>query len=131
MTSIEGASRVETGSRDEAVCLDASREKDTGKAVFPRIPGTSPSADRFYPISLSPEAILYSHTTIHPNPKTGLKPFVLVYADFPEGVRVFGRLELADGEKPEIGSWLRVCSRGEGADSNTAYFFTVAKGGKS
>ncbi len=122
MTSIEVANRHIAGGRDGLVCLEASRERVTGKGVFPRLPATSPSADRFEPITLSTEAILYSHTTIHPNPKTGEPAFTLVYADFPEDVRVFGRLQLRPGERPVIGARLVVCADG---DPNTTYFFTA------
>ncbi|WP_082928905.1 hypothetical protein [Rhizobium bangladeshense] len=83
MTSIEVANRHIAGGRDDLVRLEASRDRETGKGVFPRLPATSPSVDRCEPITRSTEATLYSHTTIHPNPKTGEPPFTLVYADFP------------------------------------------------
>ncbi|RVK59228.1 OB-fold domain-containing protein [Sinorhizobium meliloti] len=124
MTSIEVANRHIAGGRDDLVRLEASRDRETGKGVFPRLPATSPSVDRFEPITLSTEATLYSHTTIHPNPKTGEPPFTLVYADFPEDVRVFGRLRLRPGEKPVIGSKLVVCADG---DPNATYFFTAVE----
>ncbi|TZG34257.1 OB-fold domain-containing protein [Agrobacterium sp. B1(2019)] len=127
MTSIEVAHRHEAGGRDDLVRLEASRDRETGKGVFPRLPATSPSVDRFEPITLSTEATLYSHTTIHPNPKMGKPPFTLVYADFPEDVRVFGRLHLRPGEKPVIGSKLHVHADG---NPNTTYFFTVVEEGK-
>jgi uncharacterized OB-fold protein len=109
---------------DGLVRLEASRHIETSKGVFPRLPATSPSVDRFEPITLSPQATLYSHTTIHPNPKTGEPPFTLVYADFPEDVRVFGRLHLPPGENPLIGSKLVVCADGE---PNTTYFFKTVE----
>jgi uncharacterized OB-fold protein len=58
-------------------------------------------------VQLSDEATLYSFTIIHPNPKSGLRPFVLAYADFPERVRVFGRLRMPEGMRPSIG--MRLC----------------------
>lgn len=102
--------------------LEASREKASGKGVFPRIPENSPAWERFEPILLSPQATLYSFTVIHPNPKTGLTPFTLVYADFPEEVRVFGKLDLAEGERPRIGAALRVV-----AAPDAGYLFEVVE----
>ena len=83
--------------------LAASRNRITGQCVFPQLPEHSPAAPRFEPVTLSANAVLYSFTIIHPNPKTGQQPFALVYADFPERVRVFGRLQLSEGERPVIG----------------------------
>ena len=90
--------------------LKASRDKATGGGVFPRVPDKAASAYRFEPITLSPTAILYSYTIVHPNPKTGERPYALIYADFPEEVRVFGRLDLPEGERPTIGMALSVIS---------------------
>jgi uncharacterized OB-fold protein len=86
--------------------LAASRDRATGHCVFPRLPEHSPAARRFEPVTLSAQAVLYSFTIIHPNPKTGQQPFALVYADFPEGARVFGRLALPEGARPVIGTRL-------------------------
>ncbi|EHJ59793.1 OB-fold domain-containing protein [Novosphingobium pentaromativorans] len=54
------------------------------------------------------EAVLYSYTTIHPNPKTGESPFSLGYADFQGELRVFGKLDLGPDERPEVGMALRL-----------------------
>ncbi len=86
-----------------AIRLAASRHRKTGLCVFPRIPETSPAASLYEPVALSERATLYSFTVIHPNPKTGQAPFALVYADFPEPARVFGRLRLPEGQHPQIG----------------------------
>lgn len=110
---------------DVGLILKASRDKATGGGVFPRVPDQAVAAGRFEPITLSPTATLYSYTVIHPNPKTGEKPFTLVYADFPEEVRVFGRLVLRDGERPTIGMTLQVVPAGPAADSE-AYLFVAA-----
>jgi len=83
--------------------LGASRDRRTGQCVFPQIPETSPAAPRYEPVELSERATLYSFTIIHPNPKTGQAPFALVYADFPESARVFGRLRLPEEQQPRIG----------------------------
>lgn len=100
--------RSQTAVQIAAVRLMASRDKVSGQCIFPRIRDQSPAAPRYEPIELSNEAKLYSFTIIHPNPKTGEKPFVVVYADFPEGARVFGRLNLPSNRPPCIGMTLRV-----------------------
>ncbi|MDB5577631.1 MAG: hypothetical protein JWR80_2807 [Bradyrhizobium sp.] len=115
--------------QDVRLILKASRDRVTGGGVFPRIPDQAPSASRFEPITLSPVATLYSYTIVHPNPKTGEKPFALIYADFPEQVRVFGRLELPAGDRPKIGMALTVVSADptrSAADDGDAYLFIPA-----
>jgi uncharacterized OB-fold protein len=114
------------GSERAGVNLTASRDVKTGKGVFPRVPSASPSANRYQPITLSSEADLYSFTVIHPNPKTGLKPFALIYADFAEDTRVFGPLRLNEGEKPTIGMRVRVATDDVTGDIDTNYFFEPA-----
>ncbi|NLS04149.1 OB-fold domain-containing protein [Rhizobium sp. P32RR-XVIII] len=128
MTIIDQAARPDAAEVSKTVVrLEASRDKSTGKGIFPRIPATSPSADRFEPITLSEVATLYSFTVIHPNPKTGLTPFVLVYADFPEDARVFGRLELPEGQRPAIGMTIRpVSERAAPMSASTSYTFELA-----
>jgi uncharacterized protein len=106
--------------------LQASREKATGCGVFPRIPAGSPAVDRYEPIVLSDEAVLYSYTVIHPSPKTGLPPFVLAYADFPEDTRIFGRLEIAPGARPAIGMRIRPVRKTDDAEG---YAFAPVEGG--
>ena len=83
--------------------LEASRERASGQGIFPRIPDQLPSASRYDSITVSGLASLYSFTVIHPNPKTGQKPFILAYVDYPEKVRIFGQLVLQDGDVPQIG----------------------------
>jgi uncharacterized OB-fold protein len=89
----------------------------------------SPAAPRFEAITLSDVAMLYSFTVIHPNPKTGQAPFALIYADFPEDVRVFGRLDLSEGDRPRIGMSVRVVPEEAVASDETtgpAYRFVSA-----
>lgn len=105
--------------------LLASRSRTGGQAVFPRIPATSPAAPLYEDIDLTGPAQLYSHTVIHPNPKTGQQPFVLALVDFAEGARVFGRLELAP-EAVVIGMSVAAAAA-EGPDGPT-YRFVPAKG---
>jgi len=94
--------------RGGRLVLVGSRDLQSGKCVFPRIPENSPSAPRFTATDLSQRGILYSFTVIHPNPKTAEKPFVLAYVDFPEGARAFGRLDLRPETKAEIGMVVEV-----------------------
>jgi uncharacterized OB-fold protein len=70
--------------------------------------------------------VLYSYTIIHPSPKAGLPPFALAYADFPEDVRVFGRLEFPAGARPAIGMRLRPVRPSAGS-----YVFVPAEGGEA
>lgn len=88
--------------------LLASRETSSGQVFFPPIPGSSPLSSRYQTITLSEHAVLYSYTIIHPNKKSQLPPFALVYADFPEQVRVFGRYHGRPDERPQIGQALRL-----------------------
>lgn len=88
--------------------LLASRELAGGHCFFPPIPPSSPLAGRYETVRLSPRAVLYSFTVIHPNQKANKPPFTLVYADFPEQVRVFGVYHDPAGARPVIGQPLRV-----------------------
>ena len=106
---------------DGAVRLLASVDDD-GRGFFPPIPKSSPQAGRFKTVPLAAEATLYSHTTIYPNPKSGKTPYVLAYADFPECVRVLGRLKCPDGARPRIGSRLHV-ELESGPDGSPQYVF--------
>ncbi|MBX9910811.1 MAG: OB-fold domain-containing protein [Beijerinckiaceae bacterium] len=108
-----------------AITLKASRQRSTGLGVFPAIPRHSPSAPGFEDITLSPEAELYSFTVIHPNPRSGEAPFVLVYADFVENVRVFGVLDLPGDIAPRIGMRLRTVA--DDAEAGT-YRFELVEG---
>jgi uncharacterized protein len=105
--------------------LVGSRDLQNGKCVFPRVPESSPSAPRFATVDLSQRGQLYSFTVIHPNPKTGDKPFVLAYVDFPEGARAFGRLNLEPGARAEIGMSVAVHIE-EPAGSGARYHFIPA-----
>ncbi|TBF87471.1 OB-fold domain-containing protein [Rhizobium leguminosarum] len=128
MDAVKEAVAGEADTAKVAVNLSASRDKKGGKGLFPRVPTGSPSADRYEPIVLSSTASLYTFTIIHPNPKTGLQPYALIYADFAEDTRVFGRLELAPDERPSIGMQLRVVCREDAGDPDTHYCFEPLRG---
>ena len=94
------------GQEGSADRLIASRETATGHCFFPPIPASSPLAGRYQPVTLSAQAVLYSFTVIHASKKANKPPVTLVYADFPENVRVFGTFEGAG--RPVIGQALAV-----------------------
>jgi uncharacterized OB-fold protein len=102
--------------------LVASRHRRSGQCVFPSIPTWSAAAQDYESTELSPQASLYSFTVLHPSPKTGEKPFIVIYADFPERARVFGRLRMPEGERPKIGMQLRVVFEST-ADGSADFFF--------
>ena len=104
--------------------LPASRHRKTGRVFFPPIPADSPLADKYEAVTLSHAAMLYSFTVVHPGPKTGKSPFALAYADFPEGVRVLGRLEF--DARPAIGTALSV-EVDEGVDGGAPSYRFIAR----
>ena len=112
--------------RPDGFGLVGSKDLKTGKCIFPRIPATSPSAPRYVAIELSRRGEVYSFTVIHPNPKTGEKPFTLAFVDFPEGARAFGRLQLPAGEAARVGMVVDVCVEST-AEVGTLYHFNPAK----
>ncbi|SDJ53664.1 DUF35 OB-fold domain-containing protein, acyl-CoA-associated [Bradyrhizobium sp. Rc2d] len=112
--------------RPDGFVLIGSKDLKTGKCIFPRIPETSPSASRYAAIELSRRGEIYSFTVIHPNPKTGEKPFTLAYVDFPEGARAFGRLHLPAGETAKVGKAVEVCVQST-VEAGTLYHFIPAK----
>jgi uncharacterized OB-fold protein len=86
--------------------LLASRDRTSGEIAFPPLPPTSPLAPRHETIALATDGVVYSHTVIHPNPKSGQAPHALAYVVLPGPVRLFGRF--VDGQRPRIGSRCRV-----------------------
>ncbi len=111
---------------ESSEALTASRHRTSGKAVFPRIPEKLPAAAQYDDITLSMSAILYSYTIIHPNPKSGLTPFILVYADFPEDARLLGRLEMRPNMTPAIGMKLAVITKHNASNGMSYYFISHA-----
>jgi uncharacterized OB-fold protein len=81
--------------------LLASRDLASGELVFPPIPENSPLAARHETTPIADVGIVYSHSVIHPNPKSGQAPYAVGYVDLPGAVRIFGRLEGAS--RPVIG----------------------------
>ncbi len=106
-----------------SVQLRGARRKASGRCVFPEIPVQSVLASAYEPITLSTVGRLYSHTTIYPTPKSGLSPVILVYIDFPEEVRAFGRLTLPAGDLPQIGMEVRAVLPEDAAGDLEQYVF--------
>jgi uncharacterized OB-fold protein len=73
--------------------LIASRDTKTGALRFPAFPAESPLAAGQEVVALEGTGTVYSHSVIHPNPKSGAQPFALGYVDLPGPVRIFGRIE--------------------------------------
>ncbi len=101
--------------RDGAVVLLASRIGRRETLHFPPLPETSPLAAGSELVELTGTPKLYSFTIVHSSPKANKAPQPLGHVDFPEGVRVFGRLEMPAGRRPVIGEPLRTVLQ-QGAD---------------
>ncbi len=95
--------------QDGRLVLLACRHHHDDTLHFPPLPLTSPRAGDTEIVALHGTPTLYSYTVMHPSPKTGLPPMPLGFADFPEGVRIFGRLVYPEGRRPAIGDALRAC----------------------
>lgn len=92
---------------EQGVFLIASRVDQRQTLHFPPLPATSPLAARSELVELRGTPTVYSFTIVHSSPKLQRAPQALGQVDFPEGVRVFGRLEMPDGRRPVIGERLR------------------------
>ena len=101
--------------------LEASRRKASGKVIFPRIPTNSPVTGMLEPVTLSEVAEIYSFTIIHTS--HGVDPTVLIYADFPEGARVLGRLVADVPCTPRIGMQVRAVVQAAGETGVPLYHF--------
>ncbi|HXZ09720.1 MAG TPA: OB-fold domain-containing protein [Paraburkholderia sp.] len=97
--------RVEDG----RVVLLAYRRRNRDALYFPPLPSSSPHRGNTETVDLAGTPTLYSYTVMVPGPKTGKPPMPLGFADFPEGVRVFGRLLYPEGRRPAIGDALQPC----------------------
>lgn len=85
----------------EPAKLLASRNRKTGTLRFPPYPANSPLSAEHEVVALEAGGVVYSFSVIHPNPKSGTKPFALGYVDMPGPVRIFGRIR---GETAAIGA---------------------------
>ena len=95
--------------------LLASRDTRTGALRFPAFPAASPLAACQDTVALDGSGTVYSHSLIHPNPKSGAQPFALGYVDLPGPVRIFGRIR---GAQVRIGAACQAV-----ADAEFGYVF--------
>ncbi|SAK59641.1 hypothetical protein AWB76_02785 [Caballeronia temeraria] len=93
--------------QDGRPVLLAHQRIDDDALLFPPLPPKSRMAARAKLIALTGTPVLYSFTVMHASPKLGLPPTTLCFADYPEGVRVFGRLACPEGRRPVIGEKLQ------------------------
>ena len=79
---------------DGALHLAAMQCADCGTRVFPPS-DTCPTClgAAVGPLPVQGAGTLYSYTTVHIAPPQWETPYVLGYVDFPEGVRVFGKVK--------------------------------------
>lgn len=80
--------------------LIASRDSRSGALRFPAFRAGSPLARGHETVTLESRGTIYSHSAIHPNPKSDAQPFALGYVDLPGPVRIFGRIQ---GDEVRIG----------------------------
>ena len=106
---------------DGSVHLLAARIGARRTLHFPPPPAMSPLQGDSELVELLGTPVLYSFTIVHSSPKAQKAPQPLGQIDFPEGVRVFGRLELPEGRRPRIAEPLRVVLRG--TDEDRIYAF--------
>ncbi|MCJ1878043.1 OB-fold domain-containing protein [Pseudomonas nitroreducens] len=95
--------------RDGRVVLLASRRAGHAGLHFPPLPETSPLREGGELVELDSTPRLYSFTVVHFSPKANKPPQPLGLADFPEGLRVFARLDYPAGRQPRIGEALSLC----------------------
>ena len=89
--------------RDGRTVLLACRRKGHEGLHFPPLPPTSPLFADSELVELDSTPILYSFTIVHSSPKANKAPQPLGLVDYPEGQRVFARLDYPQGRQPRIG----------------------------
>ncbi|SFN02736.1 Zn-ribbon domain-containing OB-fold protein [Variovorax sp. OV329] len=109
--------------RDGRTVLLAARLAGRHGLHFPPLPPTSPLLAGGEIVEIDSTPTLYSFTVVHASPKAGKPPMALGLADFPEGLRVFGRLVYPEGRAPRIGDRLSPCVTQ--ADDGLVYAFEL------
>jgi uncharacterized OB-fold protein len=99
---------------DGSVVLIASRVAQRHTLHFPPLPALSPLTANSELVELDGVPTLYSYTIVHFSPKVNKAPVVLGQVDYPQGVRVFGRLNISGARRPVIGEPLRAVLQQEG-----------------
>ncbi|WP_152223734.1 OB-fold domain-containing protein [Pseudomonas sp. SCB32] len=95
--------------RDGRVVLLAQRRPGHPGLHFPPLPETSPLHGQCELVEVESTPRLYSFTVVHSSPKANKAPQPLGLADYPEGLRVFARLDYPAGRRPRIGEALSLC----------------------
>ncbi|MDN6860139.1 OB-fold domain-containing protein [Pseudomonas sp. CAN2814] len=95
--------------RDGQLVLLAHRRAGHAGLHFPPLPKTSPLLGDCELVEVASDAVLYSFTVFHSNPKANKPPQPLGLADFAEGLRVLARLDYPADRRPRIGESLRLC----------------------
>ena len=109
--------------RDGRTVLLAARLAGRHGLHFPPLPATSPLLAGGEIVEIDSMPTLYSFTVVHASPKAGKPPMPLGLADFPEGLRVFGRLIYPPDRTPRIGDELNLCVTQ--ADDGPVYAFEL------
>ncbi|MGE8064186.1 Zn-ribbon domain-containing OB-fold protein [Pseudomonas sp. NPDC089569] len=94
--------------RDGSVVLLACRRSGHEGLHFPPLPPTSPLFKDCTEVEIGSTPVLYSYTIVHSSPKLNKAPQPLGLADFPEGLRVFARMDYPQGRRPRIGEPLKL-----------------------
>lgn len=95
--------------REGRIVLLACKRKGQEGLHFPPLPPTSPLFADCTEVEIDSTPVLYSYTIVHSSPKLNQAPQPLGLADFPEGLRVFARMDYPEGRRPQIGEPLRLC----------------------
>ncbi|MGE8065255.1 Zn-ribbon domain-containing OB-fold protein [Pseudomonas sp. NPDC089569] len=94
---------------DGKVVLLACRRSGHEGLHFPPLPATSPLFKDCVEVEIRSTPVLYSYTIVHSSPKLDKAPQPLGLADFPEGLRVFARLDYPLDRRPRMGEPLELC----------------------
>ncbi|MGE3143306.1 MAG: Zn-ribbon domain-containing OB-fold protein [Hyphomonadaceae bacterium] len=92
-----------------APVLSGARCEACGQIFYPA-PKTTCMAclsSRLTPAPLSETGVLYVYSTIHVGNARFAAPYTVAYVDLPEGVRVFGQLDIGDEAVP-LGAAVRL-----------------------
>lgn len=91
------------GQGPDGLVLQGARSRATGAVRFPP-PEFLLGNEVAEPVSMGSEGRIYTFTTVHP----GKAPaYALAMVDFPNGLRVFGRLLTPESAPPAIGGRVR------------------------
>jgi len=116
-------SEFETGNSGENKNLTGSQCKDCGFKLFPPTEVCPECLSRnMSPLHISTKGKLYCYTKVHVAPPSWVAPYLIGYVDMPEGVRVFGKIEV-DREK-DLRIDMPVVVNFSESDGQWRYFFS-------